>query len=136
MSEGVPINEAATCHDCTIQETLDLILSEVRALRLERLPASPELIETLLAAIYVIYADAEFTAAWVLETCTDSDNDALKLRESIKAVIGTAPTINRLSRILRKVTGTYDVYKLEIANLHSRDGITFCVTKVSNFVTT
>ena len=135
------MNDSATQDDVSlqlaaIQTQLDLLLAEVRGLRSERLPASPEKIENLLAALFIIFNDAQFTAAWILETCTDSDNDALKLRESIKAVIGTAPTINRLSRILRKVTGTYDVYKLEIANLHSRDGITFCVTKVSNFVTT
>src|SRR3990170_1820336 len=116
MSEGVPINEAATCHDCTIQETLDLILSEVKALRRECMPASPELIESLLASLYKIYPDVEFTAVWILETCVEGDMDANILLQSIKAVMtGAVPGSKKLSRFLGKVTGIFGGYRLDIS---------------------
>jgi len=43
-----------------MQGQLDTILSELQALRLERLPASPELIESLLESIYKVFQDYEF----------------------------------------------------------------------------
>ena len=111
-----------------MQGQLDTILSELHALRRERLPSSPELIENLLAALFVIFNDAEFTSAWVLETCIENDPDAAKLLQSITAAIeGTRPSIKKLSRFLNKTMGAHGGYRLEVANPHGRDGTTFIV---------
>ena len=111
-----------------MQGQLDTILSELQALRLERLPASPEKIEELLAALHTIFNDAEFTASWALETAIDNDPDAVRLLQSITAVAGSRPGIKKLSRLLNKVTGsTYGGYQLSVANPHGRDGTTFIV---------
>src|SRR3990172_5068173 len=112
-----------------MQGQLDTILSELQALRLERLPASPELIESLLASLYKIYPDVEFTAVWILETCVEGDMDANILLQSIKGVMtGAVPGSKNLSRFLGKVTGIFGGYRLDISNPHTRDGATFRVS--------
>ena len=131
------LDPVQVCHHCEeIKGQLDLILSEIRALKRERLPASPEKIEGFLSAIYVFYPDRPFTSAWLLEYAVDPDPDSVTLCETITGVIGRKATVNRLSRFLRRSVGTYGNLKLEIVNLHSRDGCLFLVTNVSDSVTT
>ena len=126
------MNDSATQDDVSlqlaeIQGQLNMVLAELRALRSERLPASPEKIEELLAALHTIFNDAEFTASWALETAIDNDPDAVRLLQSITAVAGSRPGIKKLSRLLNKVTGTYGGHQLSVANPHGRDGTTFIV---------
>ena len=112
-----------------IKDLLNVLLSELRALRRDKLPGDPEKIEALLAALYKIYTDAEFTAAWILETCLENDPDATRLLQSIKAAMtGAVPGSKKLSRFLGKVTGIFCGYRLDISNPHTRDGATFKIS--------
>lgn len=110
-----------------IRDLLCSLTAQVEALRRDQLPADPEMIEEMLAALHVIYADAEFTASWALETAIDNDPDAVRLLQAVTAVVGSRPGIKKLSRFLNKITGIYGGYRLEIANPHGRDGATFRV---------
>lgn len=113
-----------------IKDLLHILISEIQELRKERLPASPENIEVMLAALFVIFSNSEFTAAWILETSLDNDPDAVRLLRAISETIGKRPTVQRLSRFLKQVIGTYNDYRLEIANHHGRDGTTFIINVI------
>ena len=131
------LDPVQVCPHCgEIKGQLDLILSEVRALRQDRLPASEGDVEALLGATYIFYPDSPFTSAWLLECAVDPDPDSLTLRKAITGGIGRKATVNRLSRFLRRSVGTYGTFRLEIVDPHSRDGCLFRVTDVSNSVTT
>lgn len=123
ISQDEIIQAESGCKNCNIQETLNIILSEVKALRLERLPASEEQLLMLLPAIFEIFRDVPFTAAWLLEEALD-DPAILKIIQDLLP----EPTVKRLSGLLKRSIGTYGEFTLSIVNKHSRDGILFLVT--------
>ena len=114
MVQGVSNNPLSaaneSCHDCAeIKETLTLILAELQALRLEKLPASPEKIEELLTAIFEIFQDDEFSAFCIFLEC---DADAA-LRAAVSVCLKGKLTIRSLSLILSKSVGRHGSYVLE-----------------------
>lgn len=127
-SQAETVPSEGECQNCKIQETLDTILAELRVMRREKLPATSEKIETLLQALYIIFADAPFTAAWALEESIGKDGDSKKLLQAIKNVL-PQPTVKRLSTFLQRSSGTFNNYKLQIVDPHSRAGAMFRVIK-------
>lgn len=103
------VHAESDCKDCKIQETLDLILIELRALKREKLPADTEQIRELLAAIYEIFEDDEFTAFCIFLEC---DNNP-ELRAAVSQCLKSKLTIRALSLILSKSVGRHGQYNLE-----------------------
>ena len=117
------------CHNCLdIKVTLSILLNEVRALRRERLPASPEKIEGLLAAIYTIFQDDGTTAFFIFDECSENNKNATQLRSSISACLKGNLSIRRLSFFLSRICGTYGLYTLEHCG-KQREGYYFRVTR-------
>ncbi|HBO83447.1 MAG TPA: hypothetical protein DD641_00325 [Deltaproteobacteria bacterium] len=112
----------------TMQTRLDLILREVRALRLERLPADPELIEILLATIYAIFDDDEFTSFFIFDECSGNNKNSVRLRAVISGCLRGELTIRRLSFFLSKICGNYGVYTLIYCG-KQREGHYYKVTR-------
>lgn len=111
-----------------IKKLLHLVLREMKELKRQRLPADPEDIEALLSALFVTFRDVPFTSAWALAESIEDDKDSKALLHAIENII-PSPTIRRLSTLLKRVTGTYTSYKLQLTDNHSRAGAMFRVTK-------
>ncbi len=110
---------------------LETVLKEVHALRREQLPATEEQIRIMLSAIYQNFEEDPWTAAMLLE-------DALQVPSLLRPIlsfIGAKPTVQRMSRYLRKSTGRYGEFELHLIDPHSRYGMTFSVRNVSKSVT-
>lgn len=105
------VQAESDCRNCKIQETLNTIIAEIRELRRERLPADPEKIRELLAAIYEIFEDAEFTAFDIFLEC--DGNNALRAAVSLCLKSTGKLTIRRLSIVLSKSVGRHGQYSLE-----------------------
>ena len=118
-----------SCPDCAgLEKTLSLILSELRGLRQERLPASPEKIEGLLSAIYTIFQDDGTTAFFIFDECSGNDKNSVRLRGAVSACLKGKLTIRKLSFFLSKICGTYGPYTLEHCG-KQREGHYFRVTR-------
>lgn len=109
---------------------------EIRMLRCDRLPASDEVLQSLLHAIHSVYGDAPVTASWLFEAVTEKDSDSVRLYQCLVRVAGRKPTIPRLSRLLRQSVGTFGPWRLTMTQEHSRDGNLYSVTNVSKLLTT
>lgn len=118
-----------------IMGVLNDLTAQIQSMRRERLPSSPEAIEALIEALYIVFADAPFAVAWVLEESIGRDEDSKKLLRAMKEVL-PQPTVKRLSTLLKQSTGTFNDYRLQIVDPHSRAGAMFRVINVTNYVTT
>ena len=102
---------------------LEEVLREVKSLRRERLPSSPEKIENLLRVIHEIFENSEWTAVDLLECLLESEN----FLTVISKTIGSRPTVKKVSRFLRQCVGSYGSLTLELIDSHSRQGALFQV---------
>ncbi len=124
MSEAITVieDDERRCNCGQMKATLDIILKELRELKMSLRGNEPQ-ITALLSAIYEIFAGAPFTAAWLLEESLD--NPALSRHITN---LMPDPTVKRLSGFLKRSTGGYGNYILSVTNKHSREGAMFRVT--------
>ena len=134
VSREIPVWLAEDLAD--LRHLLRQLAVEIRILRRERLPASDEVLQSLLHAIHSVYGDTPVTASWLFEAATEKDSDSVHLYQCLVQVAGQKPTVSRLSRLLRQSVGTFGEWRLTLTQEHSRAGNLFSVTNVSKLLTT